>query len=115
MARKKPMKKATVKRATYPQAIDYTTMKVGTITRQWTYRKPDGTTGTGTSTIEKCPKCGRNGELRVLRNRKKGGMEVVAYRYDHVSEITEIIPGFPLNTIKEHCEVSGETPATEAK
>lgn len=107
MAKKKATKKAPVTRATGPRVIDYTKMKENTVVSQWAYRDKNGKPAMGCSLIAVCPKCGRCGEERVLKN--KDGVET-SRRYDHVSEVVEHIPGFPLNMIREHCEV-----LTEAK
>lgn len=82
--------------------IDYTKKRLNSVVRSWTYRKPDGGTGTGSTRIRRCPKCGRKGEEVVYR--QKSGEE--QYRtYTHGSEVSELIPGFPVNRITNQCTV----------
>lgn len=84
-----------------PQIIDYTKMRLGTVTMRWTYTKKDGTKGVGVRKISKCPKCGRKGELYPLTS-PKGHR---SFSCHHKSRIVEAIPGFPLNMIDDRCEM----------
>jgi hypothetical protein len=82
------------------QKIDYTKMRLGTVTQRWTYTKKDGTKGVGERKIAKCPKCGRKGELYAITS-PKGHR---SFSCSHKSKIVEAIPGFPLSMVEDHCE-----------
>jgi hypothetical protein len=83
------------------QAIDYTKMRLGTVTMRWTYAKKDGTQGVGERKIGKCPKCERKGEL-YSHTGSKGHR---SFSCTHKSRVVEAIPGFPLNMVDDHCEM----------
>jgi hypothetical protein len=94
------------------QKIDYTKLRVGTVTQTWTYTdKKTGKKKTARMKVGKCPKCGRNGEIRIYKDKKT--QEETSRSYKHVSEVDEVIPGFPLEHVREHCEVPVSVPGSK--
>lgn len=91
--------------------VDFTKMRLGTVTRRWEYRNKDGSNASAERKVCKCPKCGRKGEkVQYRKNVKPHDM------YIHIAEISEVIPGFPLSTVRDQCTVSiEEQPCSESE
>ena len=85
------------------QEVDYTTWRKGRKVRAWTYfDKASKTNKVACTVIDVCPKCGRKGE--------KNGLVQGAFSFTHKGYLDEVIPGFPLFHVTDHCTIPAPKP-----